>query len=1357
MYCVRENTHDQLQVDFLAIECLFELMRGPPEVISMLREDFFTHAVALLRQARTPAMMMLLSASCIAGDGRPVRENQARVLKFVFEQHPELLCKVRHSLPTLESEPFTANLLVSDRVPGGVVGEVSALDMRDIHDDLLHDYRAAADAHVALFQYYLATLELMSSVVHTRFWPAAKHLMECAHDLACGYNDLLFLIKHEMAPWTLRSLACNLMTALYVDREPFLEVDTLHNVRTWTKLHESVVEEPLNHPDAFAFLPDKLKPPSGFRELKQHCLTHLEKCGNVDMANTAQTLFAQRVADLCLRLARLGAYHAYNDHFRVPSPVFDDIRPLLGLVIGMLDGRTDQIVPPDDVAFAGGGWGEQEALEKLRLGLHPATQVLRDLKVTLCDLLTFFWAVRTDDRVTRFFEKYEQLIDDDVGPALFAAVTRGTEKRKHTSLFTAVVPGNGGDGGAPGDNAIGKPRKGSVLPEDDEDELALPLSYANDVDKWGAQRRPLWARDVVKQLISTLFRTDAYGRETIEPRALKEPEGYLSIATRVFLDLVRYQDPRLSRRAFQLLIVQLGQRHECVCQLACVYLITRPRSARAYFKMRADVHEFRLSIPWLQRDDVARRAEAMLTCETLLQKWTMALHGHRAASEREHMRAGADTDEGEVRRMLFQLNAHVYVMRVLLLPMRRALARKQGELDIAVDKEQQELFAKCHVFVAALCSQHRTLQEFFFAHRRVLDGHLGIIGLPVAETLTAMVTDHQQLVHEAGEEYIRTLFGALRHYQTKRHAWLLAVRAMVLVRSVPVKRHQSVALEYLALHADEFCSLMLSPLDWNLRIDLIFEGELGAVHLSQSRLDYHLACVHLLADCAMGNNPAAEVQVTSLLSWDDIMDVLLDINVRSRGASGIAEALPAHARRAFQSAFVRVLYHAYVKTKMLHPREQVRRANNRLWSGQRVEPPHMGNSTSNVDTSQMLGSELSAPTQQVRMQTPGFLASVVGEVVELELLLQLEADGKVIKHRKDFETLKEYVLADLVPLLTEYYCEFYEAGCSGSLEDTRVSELLFDAFEKLVMTGNLPLDHLPAVQALVTAIGDKVESRGERRKLLEFSVAVPYRGAGGRGVARQLTSPSGKMDAPSLLRDLMTTAARALIIQLAEASGVELSDGEPLGGGLGALVRLCALPGSVPLHSEQQIAFGEGQAGFRPKQNPTYADIVARLADWVALRKSGCGPEDSVVLAAVGSLFAALVYMEGACDEAPRGKQAIRMCWERFRRAQVPAPLKVPQLESLRIVQGKYLEIGALEGAAVLLSRDDAVLHHPALAALNALLARRNRVAQQRLAAFILHSGGGGNATDLSSLESAAGARGLRLARHLADALEQVW
>jgi hypothetical protein len=34
-------------------------------------------------------------------DGRAVRENQARVLKFFFHQSPDLLLKVRHTLPTL--------------------------------------------------------------------------------------------------------------------------------------------------------------------------------------------------------------------------------------------------------------------------------------------------------------------------------------------------------------------------------------------------------------------------------------------------------------------------------------------------------------------------------------------------------------------------------------------------------------------------------------------------------------------------------------------------------------------------------------------------------------------------------------------------------------------------------------------------------------------------------------------------------------------------------------------------------------------------------------------------------------------------------------------------------------------------------------------------------------------------------------------------------------------------------------------------------------------------------------------------------------------------------------------------------
>jgi hypothetical protein len=218
----------------------------------------------------------------------------------------------------------------------------------------------------------------------------------------------------------------------------------------------------------------------------------------VDANGTGQTLFSQRLADMCLRIARLGAYHLYDDHFRFHAPFYDDIKPLSGLLIGLLDGRTDLIsLPPDKLsgkADAGMAPVEQEVLERFRLSDHPATQVLRDLKVTICDLLAFFWAIRIDHRITKFFEKYEQLIDDDVGPALFASVTRGTEKRKAANEFTAVVPGDG--------SPAAKGKGSKVQPEEgEEDELLLPLSYANSVEKWGASQRPLWSKQMVSELV----------------------------------------------------------------------------------------------------------------------------------------------------------------------------------------------------------------------------------------------------------------------------------------------------------------------------------------------------------------------------------------------------------------------------------------------------------------------------------------------------------------------------------------------------------------------------------------------------------------------------------------------------------------------------------------------------------------------------------------------------------------------------------------------------------------------------------------------------------------------------------------
>ena len=224
----------------------------------------------------------------------------------------------------------------------------------------------------------------------------------------------------------------------------------------------------------------------------------------------------------------------------------------------------------------------------------------------------------------------------------------------------------------------------------------------------------------------------------------------------------------------------------------------------------------------------------------------------------------------------------------------------------------------------------------------------------------------------------------------------------------------------------------------------------------------------------------------------------------------------------------------------------------------------------------------------------------------------------------------------------------------------------------------------------------------------------------------------------------MTTSARALKLQIAELSGVEIADGQPIASGIGALARLCGMNAQVPLHHEQK--YGDGAVGFSAKANPMYADIAARFASWVSNQKAGCGSADCALLEHAGSLMAALVYLEDPMDPGPRDAVSLRTCWERLRRAQVPALLNVPQLEGLQHVQSKYLTCGVLESAAVLLSRDDNTLHRGGLVCLNALLAHSFLPAQKRLYAFLVRAGGEGTARGIEAF----GARGQSLMQHLA-------
>jgi len=46
------------------------------------------------------------------------------------------------------------------------------------------------------------------------------------------------------------------------------------------------------------------------------------------------------------------------------------------------------------------------------------------LQIAILDILALFWESRTSERVTRLLDKFEDVVQDKIGPSLFTAVTQ---------------------------------------------------------------------------------------------------------------------------------------------------------------------------------------------------------------------------------------------------------------------------------------------------------------------------------------------------------------------------------------------------------------------------------------------------------------------------------------------------------------------------------------------------------------------------------------------------------------------------------------------------------------------------------------------------------------------------------------------------------------------------------------------------------------------------------------------------------------------------------------------------------------------------------------------------------------------
>ena len=262
--------------------------------------------------------------------------------------------------------------------------------------------------------------------------------------------------------------------------------------------------------------------------------------------------------------------------------------------------------------------------------------------------------------------------------------------------------------------------------------------------------------------------------------------------------------------------------------------------------------------------------------------------------------------------------------------------------------------------------QHGLAQAVLFTGRGSMEQHLGVLGLDCETAMAALVEDSAALAAAARAGWVDLIFRVSAHYGTRRARWLTLLERLVLVGStLPVADAQALVMRRLAARPDLWAP-MSDPDDWDRRIDCIRVLDAGRDRAGRRRggaaaelLDYHVAFVRLLAACAAGTAPpaaaglpaaatagtappAAAVLARSFYTWDQIVDVLLEMDVRrrptgSRAVTGSSRATPARPgtgasaasgrARAVESlplgpvrdvklSFLRLLTHAYIQVPL---------------------------------------------------------------------------------------------------------------------------------------------------------------------------------------------------------------------------------------------------------------------------------------------------------------------------------------------------------------------------------------------------------------------------------------------------------
>jgi len=410
------------------------------------------------------------------------------------------------------------------------------------------------------YRYYIRTLHLFTVMCQGRNRNVADFILKNVDTFGVHYKKLLGCLRSDRLPAKYRGCVVALIRALYIDREPNEYIPPLSYIRIWKNVKPQVeLESQWKKTNPWATFPN-LEPTAKFSDLRiifQDFFTSSPFLQNLDTMPSSQNELMLEFVKTMLMLLEFGMYVEKGATGReklvqlAGSPgswqVDGGNSSLLGCMVNLL------------------GFGSASAMADTE---NASFQMLVSAKMNAVKIVTYIFDCRQEYRLQILFERYDSLVDHQVG--------RGA--------LQGLAPG-------------GKSKQGPHMPTLTE----------TDIEERG-----------VNELRKDLFETNLLG-----PKVAKSSQAcHINDFVQNLLVLTTYEHADFVRNVFGLLFRHYEQPSLCLRSMEQQQIIVMDDIAASVPVLTHDVSEVRRCLKWISAPADAQRAAAYKTVPSIVKYWT---------------------------------------------------------------------------------------------------------------------------------------------------------------------------------------------------------------------------------------------------------------------------------------------------------------------------------------------------------------------------------------------------------------------------------------------------------------------------------------------------------------------------------------------------------------------------------------------------------------------------------------------------------------------------------------------------------------------------------------------------------------